>query len=200
MAMKCFRRLATLGLGAAMLAGIGAARPAAAFEPFIGQLQFFPYNFVPRGWAFCDGQLLPISQNTALFSLLGVTFGGDGRSTFRLPDMRGRIPIHPGRGPGLTVRHGGEAGGSETVTLTIAEIPPHSHPVNASTKAGTAASPTGGVLARSRDQTYANVTPDVAMHADIVTPAGGNLPHENLPPFLVLNCNIALVGAYPSRP
>ena len=198
------RRLTRRGamlLAVVVLTGLSTINlPAKAQAPYIGQLQFFPYNFAPRSWAFCNGQLLPISQNTALFSLLGTTYGGDGRSTFALPNMTGRIPIHVGRGPGLTDRRWGEKGGSETVTLSILQIPNHTHVLNANSGAGNTADPSGAVLARDgRDKTYANSAPTVDMHAGHIQVSGGGQSHDNMPPWLGLNCNIALQGIFPPR-
>ncbi len=181
-------------------ASLGSSRPAAAQEPLVRQIQCFPYNFAPRSWAFCNGQLLPISSYTAVFSLLGTTFGGDGRTTFGLPDMRGRLPIHPGRGPGLSQRRWGEEGGNETVTLTMAQIPNHTHTLNGTTSIGNTADPSDATLARDgRDQTYANSAPNTDMHANHIQTSGGGQAHENMPPWLAVNCNIALQGVYPSR-
>lgn len=176
------------------------SRPLIATEAFIGQIQFFPYNFAPRSWAFCNGQLLPISQNSALFSLLGTTFGGDGRTSFGLPDMRGRVPVHPGRGPGLTVRQWGEKGGVERVTLTTNQMPSHSHNLMGTDNLGDQASPTGNALSRDgRDQTYRNEAPNTDMHSASIGAAGAGQAHENMAPYLALNCNIATQGVYPSR-
>jgi len=176
-------------------------------EPFIAEIRIFAGNFAPRGWAFCDGQLLPIANNTALFSLIGTTYGGDGRSTTALPNMQGRAPMHPGRGPGLTARRLGQRIGTETVTLSEAQIPSHSHtaratvdPADAGLTPGTTAS-----LARSGgfppDPVYqgdisANL---VDMASPTLSTTGGGQPHTNLQPFLVMNFIIALVGLYPSR-
>lgn len=193
----------TMNLAAtALLALIVAtsSRPAVAQEPFMGQIQYFPYSFEVKDWKFCNGQLLPIGEYPALFSLMGTAFGGDGRTTFGLPDMRGRIPLHPGRGPGLSWRRWGEIGGSETATLGIAHLPQHLHTLNATTELGTRTSPAGAVPARDRrDQTYADTAPDADMHVDHITSAGGTVRHENMPPWLGLNCQVALDGAYPSR-
>ena len=187
--------------GAALLiSSIGWHSPASASEPFIGQIQYFPYNFPPRNWAFCNGQLLSIASNTALFSLLGTTYGGDGRTTLGIPDMRGRAPIHPGRGPGLSDYRGGQKGGVETVTLTSNHMPTHSHNLLGTNNIGNQTSPAGGTLARdARDQTYRNEAPNTDMHAGSITSAGGGQAHNNMPPYLALNCNIALVGSFPSR-
>ena len=185
-------------------------------EPFIGQIQPFGFNFAPRGWALCDGQLLPISQNTALFSLLGTTYGGDGKTTFALPDLRGRLPMHQGRGPGLSTRKIGQKGGSETVTLNVAQMPAHDHSgtgtvtgkVQANSGAGDTDNPAGNTLATlSRTNQYSTAGPNTAMHSDTVTgtgnfttsTAGGSQPHNNMQPYLVINWCIALVGLFPSR-
>ena len=157
----------------------------------------FGGNFAPRGWAYCSGQLLPISQNTALYSIVGTTYGGDGRTTFGLPDMRGRVPVHSGgnsAGPGLTPRQLGEKSGQETVTLTSSQIPPHSHPV--STATANRASPAGNFPAVANDG-ESNYYPD----ADASFPAtgGGGQAHNNMPPYLAVNFIIAMVGVFPSR-
>lgn len=173
-------------------------------EPFIAEIRIFAGNFAPRGWAFCDGQLLPISQNSALFSLIGTTYGGDGRSTTALPNMQGRAPMHPGRGPGLTARRLGEKTGVETVTLSEAQIPSHSHVVRAvSTGADTAEPTNTTALARSsfgdslyQTNTSANL---VDMSSVSLATTGGGQAHNNLQPFLTLNYIIALQGLYPSR-
>lgn len=165
-------------------------------EPFIGMIAVFGFNFAPRGWAFCNGQLLPISQNDALFSLLGTTFGGDGRTNFALPDLRGRVPIHFGDGSGLSPYTLGSRGGSERVALSSAELPAHNHDVRAANGAATGSRPGGNVLAGGGS--YAT-TPDTTMSADMIASAGGGQPHENVQPFLTLNFCIALQGIYPSR-
>ncbi len=171
-------------------------------EPFVAEIRIFAGNFAPRGWAFCDGQLLPISQNTALFSLIGTVYGGDGRTTTALPKLRGRAPMHPGRGPGLTSRRLGEKVGVETVTLTEAQIPSHRHTLRAAMATGTSSAPTtttsmGGSFPiqvyNSDDQNLSD------MAAQTLSTAGGGQVHENVQPFLVLNFIIALVGLYPSR-
>ena len=171
-------------------------------EPFVAEIRIFPYNFAPRNWAFCDGQLLPISQNTALFSLVGTFYGGDGRTTFGLPNLQGRLPMHPGNGPGLTTRQLGEIGGAETATLTAAQMPSHGHTVQANSNPADLSSPTANrSLARSSggfawQDTNSNLV-DRAPQA--VGNAGGGQPHNNLMPYTVLNFCIALTGIYPSR-
>lgn len=172
-------------------------------EPFVAEIRIFAGNFAPRGWAFCDGQLLPVSQNTALFSLIGTTYGGDGRTTTALPDLQGRAPMHPGRGPGLTSRRLGEKVGAETVTLTEASLPSHSHSVRAATSAGNTATPsTTTALAPSGfDRLYqSNTTENKGdMDPSIVSATGGSQSHENMQPYITMNFIIALVGLYPSR-
>ena len=171
-------------------------------EPFVGEIRMFAGNFAPRGWAFCDGQLLAVSQNDALFSLLGTIYGGDGRTTFGLPDLRGRIPIHAGNGPGLSPRQLGSKAGNENVTLTVNQLPPHTHALNGSTAAGTAASPAGAVPSASTTiDLYATADPVAsdALASSALANAGGSQPHSNLMPFLCVNFIIALVGIYPSR-
>lgn len=170
-------------------------------EPFLAEIRIFAGNFAPRGWAFCNGQLLPISQNTALFSLIGTTYGGDGRSTTALPNLQGRAPMHPGRGPGLTQRRLGERGGVETVTLTEAQMTNHSHNVMASSSPGEDFSPVDANLARSvSGQIYSSTpTNPVPMAGQAIGYSGGSQPHNNMQPYLTLNYIIALVGLYPSR-
>lgn len=167
-------------------------------DPFIGEIRLFAGNFAPRGWAFCDGFLLPIAQNTALFSILGTSFGGDGRTTFGLPDLRGRVPVHPGTGPGLTTRSLGEKGGSETAALTIDQMPGHGHRVTASSTRGDSADPANNVFAGDPDEPYI-ASGTEAMSAATIQSTGGGQPHANVQPFLGLHFIIALVGIYPSR-
>jgi microcystin-dependent protein len=169
-------------------------------EPFVGEIRMFAGNFAPRGWAFCDGQLLAVSQNDALFSLLGTIYGGDGRTTFGLPDLRGRIPIHAGTGPGLSPRRLGSKGGAEKVTLTVNQQPSHGHPMQASTQNALQPNPQDNVLAQSTSQDlYVGDPPDVNMNAASITQVGGSRSHTNLMPFLCIHFIIALVGIYPSR-
>jgi len=173
-------------------------------EPFIAEVRMWGLNFAPRGWALCDGQLLPIAQNTALFSLLGTTYGGDGRTTLGLPNLKGRAPMHPGSGPGLTTRRLGETGGFETHTLTEQEIPAHNHGVLASSDAGGAVNtpednlpvPASGRGAPSR---YGTALPQGAMSNLTVQNTGGGQAHNNMQPFLTLTFTIALQGLFPSR-
>lgn len=174
-------------------------------EPFIGEIRMFAGNFAPRNWATCDGQTLPISQNTALFSILGTTYGGDGRTTFALPDLRGRAPIHYGRGNGLTPRDIGEAGGSDSVTLTQAQMPSHNHTLNAAVDPGDVKAPGENVsLARSTGGLVYGTEPGtnlVELSSSSLTPSnpGAPQPHNNLQPSLALTFIIALAGVYPSR-
>jgi len=174
-------------------------------DPFIGEIKIVGFNFAPRGWAKCDGQLLPINQNTALFSLLGTIYGGDGRTTFGLPDLRGRAPIHSGQGPGLTDRRQGETSGTENVTLTTNQLPAHSHTAT-TTIVGNSGSvthddPTGNTLARA--EIYTDAKPDSKLNGSAasttISNTGGSQAHNNMPPYLVLNFVIALAGIFPPR-
>ncbi len=173
-------------------------------DPFVAEIRLFPFNFAPRGWALCNGQLLPISQNTALFSLLGTTYGGDGRSTFGLPNLQGNAAMFYGQGPGLSSRLIGETSGVQTVTLLITEMPLHTHTANAKVAGGTA-SPTDFVwgtssAAKVAANFYAPAAPaPSAMNAGALAVSGGSQPHNNLMPYLAVNFNIALQGVYPPR-
>ncbi len=190
------------GMMLVMILGFPSIAVAAA-EPFIGEIMMFGGTFCPRGWANVDGQLLPISQNQALFSLLGTTYGGDGRTTFALPDLRGRVPLHAGQGSGLTNRRQGEKGGAEQHTLNISELPAHQHALNASKGDANQSSPTGNVLANQsrKSRIFASPSPDslTPMHAAAVGTTGGGRAHNNLQPFLGIRFCIALQGIYPSR-
>jgi len=171
-------------------------------DPFVAEIRIFPFNFAPTGWAFCNGQLLPISQNTALFSLLGTTYGGDGKSTFALPDLQGSVPMHPGQGPGLSLHDLGEQGGSETVTLLQSEIPLHSHQMRAATQDPAnvkLVNPTAS-FALSQGGTLYQDTGNAQLAPEALSPGGGGLPHNNLMPYLTLNFCIALQGVFPPRP
>jgi microcystin-dependent protein len=171
-------------------------------DPFVAEIRIFPFNFAPRGWAWCDGQLLPLSQNTALFSLLGTTYGGNGKSNFALPDLQGRAPMHPGQGPGLSLHDLGETGGSETVSLLESEISAHSHPLRASDETGDQPAPGGDrSFARAADDNLYlnNPAPLVNMSDQAITPAGGDQPHNNLQPYLTFYFCIALQGVFPPR-
>ena len=171
-------------------------------EPFVGEITLGGWNFAPRGWAFCHGQLLAIAQNSALFSLLGTTFGGDGRTTFSLPDTRGRCVVGAGQGPGLTDRRIGQKSGNETTTLTEANLPSHSHRVNATNAIGNLTGPGTDFLAKSEQtgqRIYHNGPPTQQMDPGMIANTGGNTSFNNMQPYLVMNYVIALVGIYPSR-
>jgi microcystin-dependent protein len=169
-------------------------------EPFIGEIRLFAGNFAPRGYALCYGQLMSIAQFTALFALIGTTYGGDGQTTFALPDLRGRVPVHQGTGPGFTPRTMGERYGTETVTLTSNQIPLHSHTQQASTNAVNAGSGPSAVLGNSATTAfYGSGTPQVTMAAAAVDSAGSGQPHNNMAPFLALNFIIAVEGVFPAR-
>lgn len=164
--------------------------------PYVGEIRMFAGNFAPAGWMFCDGQLMPISENETLFQLIGTTYGGDGESTFALPDLRGRIPIHQGNGFILA-----ETGGVESVTLTVSQIPSHSHPFLANDSSGGGTSPSGSVLARNASaDAYTSDTSTglVALNPGSILPTGGSQPHDNFQPYLCLNFIISLFGVFPS--
>lgn len=176
-------------------------------NPFLAEIRIFPFNFAPKGWAFCDGQILPLSQNTALFSLLGTTYGGNGTSNFALPNLQGSAPMHPHQGPGLSLHDLGESGGSDTVTLLQSEIPAHTHFFNADAGGATASSLTNGAYSEGNwiaapnsgaVAIYTTAAPDTQLGAAIA-PAGGDQPHNNLMPYLTLNFCIALQGVFPPR-
>ena len=174
-------------------------------NPFVAEIRIFPFNFPPKGWAFCNGQLMPISQNTALFSLLGTTYGGDGKSTFALPDLQGRAPMHPGEGQGLSQRFLGENGGEDTVTLLQTEMPSHTHSVFAAPAlvAGDSNVVAGNAFAKSsQGNAYAPLANNVQLSQSppAVSLVGGNLPHNNMQPYLTLNFCIAMQGVFPARP
>ncbi len=170
-------------------------------EPFVAEIRIFAGNFAPRGWAFCNGQLLPISQNTALFSLIGTTYGGDGRSTTALPNLQGRAPMHPGRGPGLTSRRLGQRGGVEMVSLTEAQMPNPTHQMMAQANRGDLQIPSSTrSLARTQPGfAWQTSTPNVDLASQALPNTGGSQPHNNLQPFITMTFIIALVGLYPSR-
>jgi len=170
-------------------------------DPFVAEIRIFPFNFAPKGWAWCNGQLLPISQNTALFSLLGTTYGGDGKSTFALPDLEGSAPMHPGQGPGLSLHDLGETGGTETVTLLQSEIPAHSHTVQGDEDDAVFKTPVNMLLGAGNQMYIApNPTVNVTMAPESLAPAGGDQPHNNMMPYLTFYFNIALQGVFPPRP
>ena len=172
-------------------------------EPFTAEIRIFAGNFAPRGWAFCNGQLLPLAQNTALFSLIGTTYGGDGRTTTALPNLQGRAPMHPGRGPGLTSRRLGQKGGTETVTLSEAQMPSHTHTPKVTLQPANEDDPSpnhylgGGATAATMIYGPATSTLDGKTYP--LPNVGGSQPHNNLQPFIAMNFIIALVGLYPSR-
>ena len=173
-------------------------------DPFVAEIRIFPFNFAPKGWAFCDGQLLPISQNTALFSLLGTTYGGDGKSTFALPDMQGNAPLQPGQGQGLSLYDLGETSGVESVTLLQTEIPVHTHALMCQSQDPAdqpAPSPLRAFAASQNANAYGppNGTPIVPMAPQTLSLAGGSLPHNNMQPYLTLSFCIALQGIFPPR-
>ena len=172
-------------------------------NPFVAEIRIFAGNFAPTGWAQCNGQLMPISQNTALFSLLGTTYGGDGRSTFALPNLQGSAPMQAGQGPGLSLRDLGETGGEPAVTLLQTEMPAHNHTVSADSGGGSSGDPTNNVwaaavVARQAENLYASGA-GATMHPLALSTAGGGLPHNNMPPYLTLTFIIALQGIYPAR-
>jgi microcystin-dependent protein len=172
-------------------------------DPFVAEIRIFPFNFAPKGWAWCNGQLLPLSQNTALFSLLGTTYGGDGKSNFALPDLQGRAPMHPGQGPGLSLHDLGETGGSDTVTLLQSEMPNHPHTMRANTDFADVQVPSPArSIARSQNANAYKAPagqPVVQLNPGALAPAGGDQPHNNLQPYLTLYFNIALQGVFPPR-
>ena len=169
-------------------------------EPFIGEIRLFSGNFAPKGWALCEGQLIPITHNTALYSILGITYGGDGKTTFALPDMRGRAPMHQGAGPGLTPRQLGQEIGSSHVTLLTSEMPAHGHQANVN-GAATQAVPTDAYWANTggRGRKLYGATVDTAMSPVAIGTAGGSQPHNNMQPYVGLNFIIALEGVFPPR-
>jgi microcystin-dependent protein len=169
-------------------------------SPFVAEIRIFASNFAPTGWATCDGQLMPISQNTALFSLLGTFYGGDGKTTFALPNLQGSVPMQPGQGQGLSLHDLGETGGSDSVTLITSEIPLHSHALQASAGVAASRDPTDAAIARSRGaNAYGPATSLVAMSPQALAVAGGGLPHNNMQPYLTLTFCIALQGVFPPR-
>lgn len=170
-------------------------------EPFVGEVRMFAGNFAPRGWAFCDGQLLAVSQNDALFSLLGTTYGGNGQTTFGLPDLRGRLPVHAGNGPGLSPRRLGAKAGTEQVTLTINQLPSHNHPLSGTNTNATDNSPADTMtLAKGVGfDPYVDQPPSITMANNNINAVGGSQSHNNMMPFLCVNFIISLFGIYPSR-
>ena len=170
-------------------------------DPFLAEIRVFPFYYAPTGWAFCNGQIMPLSQNTALFSLLGTVYGGDGKSTFALPNLQGSVPMHPGQGPGLSLYDLGQVGGSEYVTLLQSEIPAHTHSLmTAADDQYESNVPTGNALTRSNLNVYSNTLTVTQMAPQSLAPAGGGLPHNNMMPYLTLNFCIALQGVFTPRP
>ena len=171
-------------------------------DPFVAEIRIFPFNFAPKGWAFCNGQLLPLSQNTALFSLLGTTYGGDGKSNFALPNLQGSAPIHAGQGPGLSLYDLGQQGGSETVSLLQSEIPVHPHTMRADVLdvGDTNVISANASYALSSGGTLYQTSANVSLAPEALPIAGNSAPHNNMMPYLTLNFNIALQGVFPARP
>lgn len=168
-------------------------------EPFVGEIRMFAGNFAPRGWAFCDGQLLAVSQNDALFSLFGTIYGGDGRTTFGLPDLRGRIPVHVGTGPGLSNRRLGAKNGAERETLTVNQLPAHTHQFQASQGSATTRDPIGNAPAVAAADVYVDNFSPFPLSSAEISSVGGSQPHTNLMPYLCVHFIVALFGIYPSR-
>jgi microcystin-dependent protein len=169
-------------------------------QPFVGEIRMFAGNYAPQGWAFCDGQLLPVSENDALFSLFGTIYGGDGLTTFGLPDLRGRLPIHAGTGPGLSPRTLGAKAGAESVTLTVNELPGHTHPMEGAGRVGSSPNPGGSLPGTTTVfDPYISESPATALNTGVVTSVGGSQSHANVMPFLCVHFIVALFGVYPSR-
>jgi microcystin-dependent protein len=167
-------------------------------DPFIGEIRIFAGNFAPRDWALCNGQLIPIAQNTALFAIIGTIYGGDGRTDYALPNLQGRAPMHEGQGPGLTSRRLGVKSGSTTATLTTQQIGAHNHGMNGVDEDAASDNPANALFALLRDDGYGSGTPLAALHSDATTNTGGNGAHNNFQPYLVLNFIIALAGVFPT--
>jgi microcystin-dependent protein len=166
-------------------------------NPYVGEIRLFAGNFAPAGWALCQGQLLSIAENEVLFQLIGTTYGGDGQETFAMPDLRGRLPVHQGQGPGLSNRVIGELGGSETVTLTVAQMPAHSHMLSASSAAASMGSPGGAIPAATAVNSYDTGAGTATMAAGAISSSGASQAHSNMGPTLALNCIISLFGIFP---
>jgi microcystin-dependent protein len=193
------RYLILLGV-VAILTSSPRASGQSADDPFVGEIIIVAFNFEPPGWAFCDGRLMAISQDTALFALLGTTYGGDGQTTFALPDLRGRVPIHQGQGNGPSNYVMGQTGGEETVTLTINQIPAHNHSIAGESSVGSTNNPAGGIWAsQSHLNVYSSSFGNTAMNPGSVSTAGGSQPHDNRSPYLALNYIISLFGIFPSQ-
>ena len=168
--------------------------------PYVGEIRLFAGNFAPNGWMFCEGQTLPISENEVLFTLIGTTYGGDGQETFNLPNLASRVPIHMGTGPDGTTYQIGEMAGTEQETLTVNQIPVHTHPLVANSNPGSTSAPANGVLAKTTTGfLYINENPTGNMAATAISPTGGSQPHENTQPFLCINFIISLFGVFPSQ-
>jgi microcystin-dependent protein len=169
-------------------------------DPYVGEIRIFGGNFAPAGWAFCQGQTMPISENDTLFTLIGTTYGGDGQETFNLPDLQGRVPVHMGTGTGLSAYTIGETAGVESVTLTIQQIPVHSHPLLASTAGGTTTTPESNLPASNNTaKIYLKDQPTGSLANTALTTAGGSQPHDNLMPIIVINYIISLFGVFPTQ-
>jgi microcystin-dependent protein len=169
-------------------------------QPYVGEIRMFGGNFAPAGWAFCEGQPLPISENETLFQLIGTTYGGDGQETFNLPNLAGRVPIHQGQGSGLSARVIGEVGGVTDVTLTTQQLAGHTHSIQATTNLGSSANPGGQVLATGTNVSmFRVIAPNVPFAAGVITPVGGSQPHTNLMPYLPISFIISLFGIFPSQ-
>ena len=168
-------------------------------DPFIGEIRMFAGSFAPAGWAFCDGQLIPISENDALFVLIGTTYGGDGQETFALPNLQSRSPMHAGTGPGLSGRQLAETGGVEEVTLSVQQIPSHTHPFMGTNDPASAKGALNNVMGRGPSEVYASEFTPEALNAASITPQGGSQPHENMQPFLVISFIISLFGLFPQQ-
>lgn len=195
------KRLNTLvALVALLLAPQANLAWAGGDSPFVGEIMWVPYNFAPKGWAFCNGQIMPIAQNTALFSLLGTTYGGDGKSTFALPNMQGRLLIGAGQGGGLDLYDLGQTDGVESVALIAPEMPLHTHAVQASNQVADQASPNGNVLAQATSGALYGASATATLAAGAVSTVGAGQPHNNMMPYNTLNCIIALQGIFPQRP
>ena len=167
--------------------------------PYIGEIRMVGFNFAPQGWAFCNGQTIPIAENDALFTLIGTTYGGDGQENFALPNLQSRFPIHAGQGPGLTNRTLAEVDGTESVTLTVQQIPTHTHQLFGSGNAATEETPQGNMTGQPVTNIYGNLPAFTEMDQNVVGPAGGSQPHENVHPFQVINFIISLYGIFPTQ-
>ena len=188
-------------LGLLLITAFSFSNSGNAQEAMIGEVKMFAGNFAPRGWALCNGQLLQISQNSALFSILGTTYGGDGRTTFALPDLRGRVAVHAGSGTGLIRKQLGQQGGAENVNISVRNLPSHTHAIKAVAEVGDEGLPNGNLLASnsSANRSYSTLSSNATMNKSMVENTGGNLPVNNMQPYLTINYIICLEGIYPSR-